>query len=566
MDTGRTNNGQFDWSACVEAITDAHLKELADWRGYSPEFCKWLRDTSLIGRYRCGWAFPVQDTEGNVIGAHYLHGDPAAKQWRFSPGATAEPFIIGDVDAAGETYCFESQWDAFAFLDRSACYLSKEVAVIITRGAANTSKIAQRAYSQTDLYVWPQNDSPGQNGDAPSEKWLKQIQSSARQDFYRVPIPHQHKDLNDWTRAGATKAAILQAVDSSLHIVRPTEPQILQPEPPQCFDDWENLPLQKPRIIIAGLLDQGSKMSIESASKAGKTFSLLDLGISVATGNAYLGMQTEIGPVFYVNFEVRPYHFRRRVQKIRERKGITGKMPNFVVWHLRGHYFSSKAFREALIKAIGSRKFVLIIIDPFYKLLDGADENKAGDITKILSELERIAWEVGAALVYSHHYSKGNKSNVDAIDRGSGSGVFGRDPDVKMTLTPHEEPDCYSVEFILRDFPRKDPFVVSFDDCLFVRVDSLRPENLKKAAGSKKRFTFEMILEALGNDEISDKDWKARCSEKYGMKGATYYTLKEQAIRSNAVYKSTLNGLFSKTAQQLEKEGRSSNGNSRFLE
>jgi hypothetical protein len=101
MDTGRTNIGQFDWSACVEAITDAHLKELADWRGYSPEFCKWLRDTSLIGRYRCGWAFPVQDTEGNVIGAHYLHGDPAAKQWRFSHGATAEPFIIGDVDAAG---------------------------------------------------------------------------------------------------------------------------------------------------------------------------------------------------------------------------------------------------------------------------------------------------------------------------------------------------------------------------------------------------------------------------------------------------------------------------------
>jgi hypothetical protein len=220
-----------------------------------------------------------------------------------------------------------------------------------------------------------------------------------------------------------------------------------------------------------------------------------------------------------------------------------------------GHYFSPKAFRETLIKAIANRKFVLIIIDPFYKLLDGADENKAGDITKILSELEHIAWEVGAALVYSHHYSKGNKSNVDAIDRGSGSGVFGRDPDVKMTLTRYEEPDCYSVEFILRDFPRKDPFVVRFDDCLFVRVDSLRPENLKKAAGSRKRFTLGMIIEALGTDELSDKDWKARCNENYGMKGATYYTLKDQAVRSNAVFKSTLHGLFSKTAQQLEKEG-----------
>jgi hypothetical protein len=40
----RTNQQQpFDWQKCVEAFSDTHLEQLAEWRGYSREFVSWLR-------------------------------------------------------------------------------------------------------------------------------------------------------------------------------------------------------------------------------------------------------------------------------------------------------------------------------------------------------------------------------------------------------------------------------------------------------------------------------------------------------------------------------------------
>jgi hypothetical protein len=38
----------FDWRACVEAFTDKHIERLARWRGYSVEFCRWLKENGLV--------------------------------------------------------------------------------------------------------------------------------------------------------------------------------------------------------------------------------------------------------------------------------------------------------------------------------------------------------------------------------------------------------------------------------------------------------------------------------------------------------------------------------------
>jgi hypothetical protein len=33
----------FDWHACVKALTEKHVEQLAKWRGYLPEFCRSIR-------------------------------------------------------------------------------------------------------------------------------------------------------------------------------------------------------------------------------------------------------------------------------------------------------------------------------------------------------------------------------------------------------------------------------------------------------------------------------------------------------------------------------------------
>src|SRR5438445_781706 len=37
----------LDWLACVAAFTKRHAERLAEWRGYSVEFCTWLKQSGL---------------------------------------------------------------------------------------------------------------------------------------------------------------------------------------------------------------------------------------------------------------------------------------------------------------------------------------------------------------------------------------------------------------------------------------------------------------------------------------------------------------------------------------
>jgi len=83
--------------------------------------------------------------------------------------------------------------------------------------------------------------------------------------------------------------------------------------------------------------------------------------------------------------------------------------------------------------------YALIILDPVYKCMGHRDENAAGDIGSLLNEVERLAVQTGAAVVFGAHFSKGSQAGKESIDRVSGSGVFARDPDSILTLTRHEE-------------------------------------------------------------------------------------------------------------------------------
>src|SRR4030095_7598871 len=83
----------FDWRSCVEAFTDKHVERLAAWRGYSHEFCSWLKQKGLVGLYDGGHALSVHECAGNVVAAHYRQKDGS---WRYYPqGAKVRPLVVG---------------------------------------------------------------------------------------------------------------------------------------------------------------------------------------------------------------------------------------------------------------------------------------------------------------------------------------------------------------------------------------------------------------------------------------------------------------------------------------
>jgi hypothetical protein len=104
---------------------------------------------------------------------------------------------------------------------------------------------------------------------------------------------------------------------------------------------------------------------------------------------------------------------------------------NIDVWNLRGHAVPLDRLANKLIRRAQGKHYVAVIIDPIYKVIIG-DENSAADMARFCNVFDTIAQRINCATVYAHHHSKGTQGQKRAIDRASGSGVFGRDPDAVL--------------------------------------------------------------------------------------------------------------------------------------
>lgn len=239
LGTTTTDMDNSKWKRCVAAATDESLKPLADRRGYTMEFCRWLKANEMIGIFENCIAFPVKGKDGNIVGVHYR----TQEKWHYTEGTKVTPLVIGNLSKAKIAYVFESQWDAFAFLDRMERFKNeflKTNAVFITRGSTQF-KLIKKGLAENPaamVLAYPQNDDPG-------SQWLAGIRRFSPCLVGVVETPDTHKDFNDWCRAGATKSecilAEVRAIDALVN------------EPPRTEDDLGDQELENKPFPIDSL-------------------------------------------------------------------------------------------------------------------------------------------------------------------------------------------------------------------------------------------------------------------------------------------------------------------------
>jgi len=197
---------------------------------------------------------------------------------------------------------------------------------------------------------------------------------------------------------------------------------------------WDNMPPLKEELI-PGVLRVGHKMLLAGPSKAGKSFLLINLAVSIAEGADWIGLNCKQGRVCYVNLELDSASCFMRFREIYAKKGIEPKhADNLDIWNLRGHAVPMNKLAPVMIHRFKDRKYVAVIIDPIYKVITG-DENNATEMSQFCSYFDRVATEMGVSVIYCHHHSKGASGKyANAADRSSGSGVFARDPDAILDL------------------------------------------------------------------------------------------------------------------------------------
>ena len=209
------------------------------------------------------------------------------------------------------------------------------------------------------------------------------------------------------------------------------------PDPESMADVWDNLPsLAQP--LIDGVLRQGHKMLIAGPSKAGKSYALIELCCAIAEGKKWLEWNCTQGRVMYVNLELDRASCLHRFKDVYTALGITpNNLSNIDIWNLRGRSVPMDKLAPKLIRRASKKNYIAIIIDPIYKVITG-DENSADQMAHFCNQFDKVCTELGCAVIYCHHHSKGAQGGKRSMDRASGSGVFARDPDALIDLVELE--------------------------------------------------------------------------------------------------------------------------------
>jgi AAA domain len=382
----------FDWRKCVAAFTDRHVERLSRWRGYSPSFVRELRDNSQIGIYNHLVAFPVHDN-GKVVGTHFRlkSGD-----WNYAPtGIKAQPLVIGELIAGDRVLVFESQWDAFAFMDKSG----ERSGIVITRGTSNGGLVPSLIPQGSTVYLWPQNDAPG-------EKWQKNICANTKATVKRAKIPALHKDLNDWTRAGATSDDLLHTMLSA-DTLREAEKSWADAldESIVTSSELHGLELTPRRKLLGDWFCEGDCGFIFAFRGVGKTWFALAIAQAVSTGGKLGDWQAqEMVNLLYVDGEMPADLMRQRCSGLEGNNEKLQFLNHEILFDRTGKALNitNPEAQEAITKRCVASGVKVLILDNLSTLASGMKENEADAWEKVnnwLLDLRRRK----IAVVIVHH-------------------------------------------------------------------------------------------------------------------------------------------------------------------
>lgn len=205
------------------------------------------------------------------------------------------------------------------------------------------------------------------------------------------------------------------------------------PDPESLTDVWGKLPELSPPLID-GILRQGHKLLLAGPSKAGKSYALIELCCSIAEGQPWMGFPCSQGRILYVNLELDRASCLHRFRDVYDAlKWEPNGLHNIDIWNLRGRSVPMDKLAPKLIRRASKKGYIAVVIDPIYKVITG-DENSADQMANFCNQFDKVCNELGCAVIYCHHHSKGAQGGKRAMDRASGSGVFARDPDALLDL------------------------------------------------------------------------------------------------------------------------------------
>ncbi|WP_445184575.1 AAA family ATPase [Pseudonocardia sp. Cha107L01] len=192
--------------------------------------------------------------------------------------------------------------------------------------------------------------------------------------------------------------------------------------PLQWFDDLaaevDNAPPRQ--WLIRNIWPAGDYGVMAAAPKAQKTWTALDLAVSVATGTPWLGYKPVdvTGPVIVFVGEGGKGNTVRRIRALAKSKGASSSGLQIAVCARAPHLKVPQHLAE-IEGMVREHKPALVVIDPLYLAMAGASMTSLVEVGQLLEGPQRVCQAHGAALMLVHHF---NRKQGSGAERSSGAG------------------------------------------------------------------------------------------------------------------------------------------------
>jgi hypothetical protein len=198
--------------------------------------------------------------------------------------------------------------------------------------------------------------------------------------------------------------------------------------------------------IVENMVVSDSLSMITGDAGSGKTWASLDMAVSIARGEEWIGLKTIQGPVLIIDEESGDHRLSTRLKKILEGHNDSDENPTEIYYSsMCGADIKSDKDLLEIEKFILEKNIKFCVIDALMDVVLGADENSVMEMMPAFSSLRKLSERVSAAFWVIHHNDKAGKGY-----RGSSAIKGAVDSMMEIIKTP--ESDSFKLKSIkIRD-------------------------------------------------------------------------------------------------------------------
>ncbi|WP_303835309.1 AAA family ATPase [Ruminococcus flavefaciens] len=368
------------------------------------------------------------------------------------------------------------------------------------------------------VFIIPDNDDPGR---ALKDKIIEKLSCSAqsltvidlRLLWHNIP---KKADITDYFESGGSVEKFKEFVNNAKTIdldkLRESTPQIKSLYDYSKYKsvtakDLQSSKLEPVRFLVNDILPEGTAL-IAAPSKIGKSWFVLDMGLSIAMGKPFLSRNTTRNNVLYLALEDSLNRLQSRMNLI-----LAGdEAPdNFYFWTEAPRL--DEELIEILTCFIKEHDIKLIIIDTLQKIRGAALKNEGAydrDYRE-MGELKKFSDSNHVSLFIVHHTRK-MKDETDSFNMISGTnGIMGAADTAYTLIKEKRESESATLSITGRDVNQISD-VVHFDKSFWkwVRDGDLNEVNRLKHKAEHFADPVVQTIITLINERGS---WKGRMNE-----------------------------------------------------